>query len=588
MKSSNNERILLSSNYVMGTTRVSRIEDSVSIIPEKIGRRGISNPTLSYFSSAFASPGIDSASYRKHEYDLYEYARIIDTEAIVYKAFERKKTLMFKSGYEFRSNSDENVRYIKQRLKEFKFVSGVSFEQFLEELAYNLIMFHNAYAIVYRSERHSTEDKRDAGHKMLAPIAALFNIPTESVERIVEPNGEISKYKQSVGYGKWKIFNKDIVKHLSYNKRSGFTMGTPPLEPVRDDILALRRIEESVETLIYKSLFPIIHVKVGTPDRPAQVLRNGQSEVSVMNQVLKEIDDYGGVVTSERVEIKSIGAESLALRVESYLNHFKERVMIGLGVSAPDLGIGDSSGRTTGSIISQNLKEAVADMQRVISRFVTEEIFSELLVESGKYKARYLIPDDEEVALVFGDIDKESSIKAESHLLNLMNSGAITVQELRGKIGMRPLTEQEMRSMGEWAENITPPTQVEQARASVAAATSGSLSRSSNNISKSAGAKNLAASIVEPTNQFTDSLFDKDKDIINILSLIGDRIAVRDYLVSMIDNIVDIDNISDNLYIKDMCDSTSDRLHILGNNKYDAVEEIVYELIITVGEECTQ
>ena len=129
-------------------------------------------------------------------------------------------------------------------------------------------------------------------------------------------------------------------------------MGTPPLEPVKDDILALRRIEESIETLIYKSLFPIIHVKVGTDQNPAQTLRDGTSEVAAMSSVLRELDDSGGVVTSERVEIKSIGAESLALRVESYLNHFQERVMIGLGVSSTDLGIGDSSGKATGIVIS--------------------------------------------------------------------------------------------------------------------------------------------------------------------------------------------------------------------------------------------
>ena len=44
---------------------------------------------------------------------------------------------------------------------------------------------------------------------------------------------------------------------------------------------------------------------------------------------MQELDDYGGVTTNERVEIKAIGAESLALRVEAYLEYFKDRVMLG-------------------------------------------------------------------------------------------------------------------------------------------------------------------------------------------------------------------------------------------------------------------
>lgn len=58
---------------------------------------------------------------------------------------------------------------------------------------------------------------------------------------------------------------------------------------------------------------------------------------------MDRLDDYGGVTTSERVEIRAIGAESLALRVESYLKYFKDRVMLGLGVSDLDMGVGDSN-----------------------------------------------------------------------------------------------------------------------------------------------------------------------------------------------------------------------------------------------------
>ena len=597
--------IMTSSNYSIGKTDVVKIKDADRILPEKIGKRGVQPPTLSYFGANLPLTAKDDwFSFMQHEYDLYEYSRIVDTEAIVYKAFERKKALMFKNGYEFKSDSDENIAYIRKRLREFKFVSGISFEHYLEELAYSLIIFHNAYSLIYRDKNNSTGEDKAVGNSFIDPISCIFPISTESIERVIDENGEILNYRQRITQAKVRYFNPDDVKHITYNKRSGFTMGTPPLEPVKDDILALRRIEESVETLIYKSLFPIIHVKVGTDSKPATIDRSGLSEVTLMNQVLRDIDDYGGVVTSERVNITSIGAESMALRVESYLNHFLERVMIGLGVSATDLGIGDSTGRATGAIISQNLREAVTDMQRVISRYVTEDIFTELLVESGKYRYKYEIPEEDLVYLSFNEVDRDSQVKIESHLLNLMNSGAITYQELRAKIGLRPMTKEELKSMGEWAEKVTPPSQIdntkastEQMRASTKASkaqaqtqasgsSSASISSSSNNKSKKSGAKNLSSSVASPKNQFSDSK-KIDEDVLNIINILGDKALVKDYLISLSEQIVDIKNIHDSIIIQNICEQISDSINLVKDNKEESIDNLLSELYISIGESCT-
>ena len=591
--------IIVSSNYRGVDNEVSRIFDSSGVLPEKMGRRGISSPVLSYFGSRNSLyNNYEVESYASHEYDLYEYSRIIDTEAIVYKAFERKKTIMLKDGFTLRSHNDENIAYINQRLREFKFVSGLSFEEFLEQLTYNMIAFHNAYVLIVRNEKHSTAEQREANNTSLDPIAAVFNFPTESMKRVISDTGYVSKYKQDLGNGKYKIFQGKNVRHLTYNKRSGFTMGTPPLEPVKDDILALRRIEESVETLIYKSLFPIIHVKVGSDANPAKILQDGSSEVSQMNRVLREIDDYGGVVTSERVEIKAIGSESLALRVETYLKYFFERVMIGIGVSATDLGLSDSTGKTTGSIISQNLKEASEDLQRVIANFITEEIFTELLVESGKYDRKYLIPEEDLVIFKFNDIDKEGTIKEESHLLNLANSGVITYQEFRVATGRRPMTDKELREAGEWAEKLLPPIDVAVKKASIEASKasdassvapstgtpSGSVQSSSNNVSKKVGASNASSSVVAPSNQYSDSMSFIDQLVVTR----DDRLSTYAILMSELESSIDINDSNINIgTIKHMCEDTSEFLYSLGSNNIESkILDSVSELFLRVEELC--
>jgi hypothetical protein len=38
---------------------------------------------------------------------------------------------------------------------------------------------------------------------------------------------------------------------------------------VKDDIFALRRLEENVELLFINQLFPLFHIKVGTEQAPA-------------------------------------------------------------------------------------------------------------------------------------------------------------------------------------------------------------------------------------------------------------------------------------------------------------------------------
>ena len=593
--------IITSSNY----SSAPKINDSIAntVKPVLIGREITKSPVLSFFG-----PRVNSVSnyteFTPHEYDLYEYSRIIDTEAIVYKAFERKKSLMFKNGYLLTSDSDDNISYIKQRLKEFHYVSGKSFEGFVEELAYNLIMFHNAYVLMYRDLDKSTGKSISVGDEEIEPLAALFNMPTESIERKLKDDGSVSRYKQKISYTKYRTFSPKIIRHLTYNKRPGFTMGTPPLEAVKDDIIALRRIEESVETLIYKSLFPIIHVKVGTETHPATTLRDGSSEVSAMSKVLKEIDDSGGVVTSERVEIKSIGAESMALRVESYLEYFKNRVMIGLGVSTTDLGIGDSSGKATGSIISQTLKEAVIDMQRVVARFITEEIFSDLLVESGKYKAKYMIPEEEMVTLSFNSVDHDSQIKIESHWLNLANSKMISQSELRALIGKRPMSDDEMRQVGQWEENTASPSEVENVKANTesskasakaavisvrAAAKAKTTSTSGSKQNKKSGANNSSKAKTNPKNQYSDSEIQDSANpvdqelgelVLDILDNLDDVNMVQELIASNIKSAIDINNIHDNVIVDRISKSKAEYLSTLNVSKLeDAFEYVLDEII---------
>ena len=232
---------------------------------------------------------------------------------------------------------------------------------------------------------------------------------------------------------------------------------------------------------------------------------DGTSEVDIATGYLKNIEDDGGIVTSEKIDIKAIGAESLALRVESYLSHFKERVFIGLGMSGIDFGVGDGSGRATGEVLSESLKESVMSYQDVFSVFISEYIIKELLYESGKYKGIYLIPEEDQVYFEFNDLDVASKIKLESHELNKLTQGIQGINETRKRSGLKMLPDAEIKKMQqqqqydpnqEAANEITK----QQIKAS-AAAKSATQSKAKK---KASGSSSQTKSITKPKNQHSD------------------------------------------------------------------------------------
>ena len=577
--------ILLNTNY---SSNPKEIKDALSRKALGIRRQSLSNPGLSYFGKR--TGGFNDVIYhgfKNHEYDLYEYARIIDTEAIVAKAFERQRALIFKNGYFFESNDPKNVEYIKSRIREIEYVTGTTFRNFIEEMAYNLVMFHNAYILLIRDEDKSTGESVNVGSKKLEPIAGWFNLPTETIQRKIKENGDVEMYKQYLDPATFRLFTPEKVRHLKYNARSGFTMGTPPLEAVKDDILALRRIEESVETLIYKGIFPMIHVKVGTEANPARVLVDGTDEVEKMGYVMHELDEYGGITTSERVEVKAIGSESLALRVESYLEYFKDRVMLGLGVSDIDMGIGDSSGKATGQIISQTLKEAVINKQDAIAEFVTNFLLKPLLVESGRYDAEYEIPEEDLVKFRFNHVDQDARIKIESHILNMFNSGLLSINEARAEIGYKEISDKEISRIGKDKEMILPTYQVEAAKVAATAATQAKKENSSGNKTKAEGAQKAASSKTNPKNQFSDSLDSSLFPIENIRAASANKTLLYEYIENHVKSVIDISDTQSDNNVKDIVSVFSDALFIAAQSEDISdsdIKDTLLEIYKLVGE----
>lgn len=401
----------------------------------------INTPVLGY------TYGYGRGSFTPPEYNLAEIGRVEDVENMVRQAFKRKIGLMFKAGYDFVGKNKDTVRYIKERFRQIQEAADIPTQILLRNIGSDLIRLSNVYVIKVRNEKSSGGKKRkNKNGKFLNPVAAYFIIPAETVEiKKNEKTSKIEIYRQKMPDGRFKDFPASDVIHIYYDKRPGFNIGKPTIVPVIDDIRALRRIEQNIELLIYQHLFPLFHHKVGTKDQPEKIYTDGTKEVDEIRDQIQYMPSEGSIVTSFRHEITSIGAESRAIRAEGYLEHFKKRVVAGLGISAIDLGEGDTANRSTSETMSRSIIDDVKDFQQTLSTYINEYIVKELLLESTF--SFDVLDEQNMVNLQFNEIDVDSKIKVENHMIHAFQGHAVTETELRNVFGKEGITDAEREDM---------------------------------------------------------------------------------------------------------------------------------------------
>lgn len=408
-------------NVVLNTNLRNSSTFSIEDAQKAIQFKQVATPNYRYIVHRLM--GFSPDEYTDMEYDLSESSRILDTEAFVAETFRKKRQLIVKNGFILEGKDTRNLKYIKKRLEDFEFVTQQTFRDFVSEVVENMVNYNNCFILKYRKEESSSGQIRSIpSGKEFKPIAGLYVLSAPTIDTANDSkSGKILKYRHRITENFSRQFRPSDIYHVFENRRTGMTIGTPPLEAVRDDILTLRSIEQYTEDMIRKNASPFIHVKVGTDSQPARLLGDGSSEVDIYSSIIDNMDYTGGVATPHRVEIDYKGSESRALRLESYLAYFKARVLAGLSVSEADLG-----GAQGGNGVFESLREDVRAYQDTISHFITNYILTELLLESPQYSNKFSVPNDEKVVFKFLEADEDRRIKLESHALNLYVSGLIS------------------------------------------------------------------------------------------------------------------------------------------------------------------
>jgi len=381
-------------------------------------------------------------SWFKPEYDLTEIQIAQDTDAFLFKAIQKKVQRFVLAGWEFVGNDKETVSYIKRRIKEIETVSGVPFNLLMTDLAHDLIRYSNCAWVKSRNSDASTGNVLTKKGKSIEPVAGYFILPFETLWFKVKKNGEIKKVlqKQAVS-SETKEFSPNDIIHFYTNRKAGFTMGTPELLPVLEDIALLRRLEENIEEMIDANLNPLYHYKVGNDLMPERYGPDGIKESDLVRNTIEYMPSGGIFVSDHRHKIDAIGSEGKALKIQEYIDYFKKRVYAGLGVSAMDMGEGDTANRSTANALSKIAIQDVEALQKNIKTFIETYVISELLCEGGYEEA--LFDSERMVYIKFGAVDKEEKIKIENQIIQLWLNNLISETEARTKLGERPLTEED-------------------------------------------------------------------------------------------------------------------------------------------------
>lgn len=428
-------------NFLSGSSRNTAVQDIVDPRMIKVIKYPFTmNPPT---TRTAMSPSTTYAIQQTQDYDLSLIDRLIDNESLVFQAFSKIEEKAMNGGWQFVSRDQEALDWIKQRFADLTVVTGRPTEVFFREIIQDLLRYSNAFMYKFRDrERSSGKSRRDVDGNLIEPIAAYIRLDPSSVVPVRDKKGNITHFdigvtsKQagiiqgtsiSPGYDAKRVKASEIV-HMYAFKNPRNNVGTPYIWPVKDDIRALRKLEENVELLLQRHIFPLFHYIIGTETAPAL-----PEEIEKTTYDLELMPTEGGFVTPERHKIEVLGAQGSGIDASKYLEHFKERLTMGLGIGQVSLGMGAGASRASSEVIDRSLVEKAKMYQELFRAFLEDCVLKELLMEGGfeVFDIAKYIP----VRVQFEEIDTDLLIKRQTNIANLFNNQMITHDEARQEIG---------------------------------------------------------------------------------------------------------------------------------------------------------
>lgn len=379
---------------------------------------------------------ITSKDFEDGEFDLSQIDDGYNTDSYIRQGVDKYVDQIFKEGFQFYGKSTDVVDYIRLRFSFMAEATGIPTEQLFTEIAEDVVKYGNCFLAKSRvSDQASLPPTATiTGINGAQPIGGYFPINATTIQIKRDKNGMVQQYQQKVDDTTVKFKAEDMI-HIYYKREKGNAFGTPFLHPVLDDVRALRQAEENVLKMMYRNIYPFFHVMVGDDETPG-----GENEINEVKEQIDGMEVDGGLVTTNRVEIKPI-ASNQVINAEPYLQYLEERVFSGMGIPAILFGRGGTANRSTGDNMTSEMADRIRAIQRIIEVFVNEYIIKELLLEGGYDPV--LNPEDA-VEFRFNENELDSQVKRDTHFVYLYEHNAITEDEMRKELGRDPITDRSM------------------------------------------------------------------------------------------------------------------------------------------------
>jgi len=380
------------------------------------------------------------ASFEPSPYDFNRITQAFDTDGYVRQAISKHKELFWKEGWEILGENSEAVEYLYRRIDLMEMTMKRPFAEFLVELSDQLIKYSNVFIVKARADISSYLPDKLNAIGGTQPIAGYYLIPTEQTYILRDKQNRPKAYQQATDPLTYSpndrdpVWSADRVIHMHFEKKPGRAFGTPFLSTVLDDIIALRQMEEDIQNLVHRELFPLYKYTIGTADQPAE-----PEEISRAAAEIENLRSEGGLILPFRHAVDVIGANNTALDASKYVDHFKERVAVGLGVAPHHLGMSMNGGnRSVTERLDVSLHDRIKQLQKQFSDMIRIHLFNELLFEGGFNPLETPAADSQSdrCFLVFKEIDVDTQVKKENHIIQKYVNNLITIEEARLLLGL--------------------------------------------------------------------------------------------------------------------------------------------------------
>jgi len=357
------------------------------------------------------------------EYDLKMIANAVMIDGILQRTVNVYVEQILKNGYELTSKKPPIQDHVNKRINEIQNLTGITYLETISQVSRQLVTYGNAYLIKVRSyEKSQFGNKYDWHGKTLDPIVGLFLADASTVKIGLNKNDEVTYFLQNIN-GKLQDWPASDVIHFTYNKIPGTITGRSNIISVLDDVRALRKLEEELEILGFQYAIPLYLYKVGTKEIPAAI-----GEINNVKSTIDNMPSYGMLVVPGHHTVEVPTNNNSPLDLISYVNHFKQRVLGGLGVSPIAIGESNSSNRNTSEILDLSMQAITVSYQQIIKARFEMELIQELLLDGGFNKI------DDKLELNFPEIDLENQIKKETHIIAKFQNNLITRSEARNEM----------------------------------------------------------------------------------------------------------------------------------------------------------